>query len=111
MPVRYDKLVRDRIPEIIQSHGHHPVTRVLDDATYQVALLAKLAEETREAQEAAPEDLPVELADTLEVIRALAAAVGMSWTQLLALAAEKRTRSGGFEKRIFLESVESANEL
>jgi predicted house-cleaning noncanonical NTP pyrophosphatase (MazG superfamily) len=78
MPVRYDKLVRDRIPEIIQSHGHHPVTRVLDDATYQVALLAKLAEETREAQEAATEDLPAELADVLEVIRALAAAVGVS---------------------------------
>jgi predicted house-cleaning noncanonical NTP pyrophosphatase (MazG superfamily) len=111
MPVRYDKLVRDRIPEIIQSHGHHPVTHVLDDATYQVALLAKLAEETREAQQAAAEDLPAELADILEVIRALAAAVGMSWTQLLALAAEKRARRGGFEKRIFLESVESANEL
>jgi predicted house-cleaning noncanonical NTP pyrophosphatase (MazG superfamily) len=111
MPVRYGKLVRDRIPEIIQAHGHPGVTRVLDDATYQVALLAKLAEETCEAQEAATEDLPAELADILEVIRALAAAMGMSWMQLLALAGEKRTVRGGFEKRIFLESAESANEL
>ena len=110
MTVRYDKLVRDRIPEIIESQGHHPVARVLDDASYQVALLAKLAEETREAQEASTEQLPYELADILEVIQALTAAVGMSWAQLLALAAEKRTRRGGFEKRIFLETVELANE-
>jgi hypothetical protein len=33
----------------------------------------------------------------------------MSWAQLLALAAEKRTQRGGFEKRIFLETVEVAN--
>jgi len=76
MPLRYDKLVRDRIPEIIQSQGHHPVTRVLDDVSYQAALLAKLAEETREAQEAAPEDLPAELADILEVIQSLVAGIG-----------------------------------
>jgi predicted house-cleaning noncanonical NTP pyrophosphatase (MazG superfamily) len=97
MPVRYDKLVRDRIPEIIQAQGQHPVTRILDNASYQEALLAKLAEETREAQEAAAGDLPDELADIVEVIQALATAVGMSWVQLLALAADKRTRRGGFE--------------
>jgi hypothetical protein len=39
MPVRYDKLVRDRIPEIIQAQGQHPVTRILDNASYQEALL------------------------------------------------------------------------
>jgi predicted house-cleaning noncanonical NTP pyrophosphatase (MazG superfamily) len=110
MPVRYDKLVRDRIPEIIQAQGQHPVTRILDNASYQEALLAKLAEETREAQEAAAGDLPDELADIVEVIQALATAVGMSWVQLLALAADKRTRRGGFERRIFLETVELADE-
>jgi hypothetical protein len=45
MPVVYRKLVRDRIPEIIQSEGRHPVTRVLDDGSYRRALLAKLATE------------------------------------------------------------------
>jgi predicted house-cleaning noncanonical NTP pyrophosphatase (MazG superfamily) len=110
MAVRYDKLVRDRIPEIIKSQGHHPVARVLDDASYQVALLAKLAEEAHEAEEAPAEQLPDELADILEVTQTLTAAVGMSWAQLLALAAEKRTQRGGFEKRIFLETVELANE-
>ncbi len=42
----------------------------------------------------------------LEVLRALAAATGMSWEQLLALAEDKRNRRGGFTGKIFLESVE-----
>jgi hypothetical protein len=49
MPVVYRKLVRDRIPEIIQSQGRHPVTRVLDDAGYREALLSELVEEARDA--------------------------------------------------------------
>jgi predicted house-cleaning noncanonical NTP pyrophosphatase (MazG superfamily) len=102
----YRKLVRDRIPEIIQSEGHHPVTRVLNEASYRKALLAKLAEEAHEASHAAAADLPGELADVLEVLRALTATAGMSWTQLLALADDQRSRRGGFDKRIVLESVD-----
>jgi predicted house-cleaning noncanonical NTP pyrophosphatase (MazG superfamily) len=106
MSVPYRKLVRDRIPEIIQSEGRHPVTRVLDEASYRKALLAKLAEEAHEASQAAAADLPGELADVLEVLRALIATAGMSWTQLLALADDKRSSHGGFEERIFLEAVD-----
>jgi predicted house-cleaning noncanonical NTP pyrophosphatase (MazG superfamily) len=106
MPVRHNKLVRDRIPEIIRAEGLHPVTRVLDEESYREALLAKLLEEAREAKEAAATDLPNELADVLEVLRALAPTAGMSWAGLLSLAAEKRSRRGGFRRRIFLESVE-----
>ena len=84
MPVSRRKLVRDKIPEIIQAGGGHPVTRILDDAGYRQALLAKLAEEAAEAAQASTGDLPGELADVLEVLRALAAAAGMSWEQLLA---------------------------
>jgi hypothetical protein len=54
MPVVCRKLVRDRIPEIIQSEGRRPVTRVLDEARYRQALLAKLIEEAREANHATP---------------------------------------------------------
>jgi predicted house-cleaning noncanonical NTP pyrophosphatase (MazG superfamily) len=106
MPVVYRKLVRDRIPEIIQAEGRHPVTRVLDDAGYRQALLAKLIEEAREASHATADDLPGELADVLEVLRALTTTTGISWPQLLALAEDKRSRRGGFGRRIFLESVE-----
>jgi predicted house-cleaning noncanonical NTP pyrophosphatase (MazG superfamily) len=105
MPVPHHKLVRDRIPEIIESEGRHPVIRVLDDASYQTALLAKLAEEAQEVSRATAADLPGELADVLEVVRALTATAGMSWAQLVALADDKRNRRGSFEKRIFLEFV------
>jgi hypothetical protein len=53
-----------------------------------------------------PGGLPGELADVLEVLRALTVTAGMSWAQLLALADDKRSRRGGFRRRIFLESVE-----
>jgi hypothetical protein len=49
MRVDYNKLVRDRIPEIIGCRGDRAVTRVLDAAGYRDALLAKLVEEAREA--------------------------------------------------------------
>jgi predicted house-cleaning noncanonical NTP pyrophosphatase (MazG superfamily) len=106
MPVVFRKLVRDQIPEIIQSEGRRPVTRVLDEASYHQALLAKLIEEAQEASLATDDDLPGELADVLEVLRALTVTAGMSWPQLLALAEDKRSRRGGFRRRIFLESVE-----
>jgi predicted house-cleaning noncanonical NTP pyrophosphatase (MazG superfamily) len=106
MPVVHRKLVRDRIPEIIQAEGRRPVTRVLDEASYRQALLAKLIEEAQEASQAAAGNLPGELADVLEVLRALTVTADMSWPQLLARAEDKRSRRGGFERRIFLESVE-----
>jgi predicted house-cleaning noncanonical NTP pyrophosphatase (MazG superfamily) len=106
MPVVYRKLVRDRIPEIIQSEGRHPVTSILDEASYRQALLVKLIEEAQEASQATASDLPWELADVLEVLRALTTTTGMSWPQLLALAEEKRSQRGGFSRRIFLVSVE-----
>ena len=106
MPVACRKLVRDRIPEIIESEGRRPVTRVLDEASYRQALLAKLIEEAQEASRATPGGLPGEPADVLEVLRALTVTAGMSWAQLLALADDKRSRRGSFGRRIFLESVE-----
>jgi predicted house-cleaning noncanonical NTP pyrophosphatase (MazG superfamily) len=100
----YRVLALDRIPEIIRSNGRRPVTRAPDEGSYRQPLLAKLMEEAQEASRA--DDLPGELADLLEVIRALTVTAGMSWPQLVALANDKRSRRGGFVRRIFLESVE-----
>lgn len=108
MRVDYNKLVRDRIPEIIASEGHRVVTRVLGDRSYCAALRAKLLEEAQEADAASAEDLPAELADVLEVLQSLVMALGMTWPQLQALAADKRSRRGGFDGRLFLEHVEQA---
>ena len=104
--VQYQKLVRDRIPEIVQSHGAHPVTRVLDKENYRQALLAKLLEEAHEAVAASPAELPGELADVLDVVRALAAVHGLTWDQLLDIAAAKRIANGAFRQRLFLEYID-----
>jgi predicted house-cleaning noncanonical NTP pyrophosphatase (MazG superfamily) len=70
------------------------------------ALRAKLMEEGKEAQAAPDRQLGSELADVLEVLRALAAAYGMSWEDVEADAARKRDERGGFDQRIFLEYVD-----
>jgi predicted house-cleaning noncanonical NTP pyrophosphatase (MazG superfamily) len=109
MRVAYNKLIRDRIPQIIEAGGGRPVTRVLDEASYHTALLAKLVEEAQEASAAAAEDLPAELADVFEVLQALTRAASITWNQLLTLAASKRSQRGGFEQRLFLEYVDQAS--
>jgi predicted house-cleaning noncanonical NTP pyrophosphatase (MazG superfamily) len=103
--VHHNKLVRDRIPDIIEAEGSTAVTRVLDDQEYRHALMAKLIEETNEARDASPHDLPAELADVLEVLRALAELSGLGWDELVRLADEKRAERGGFTARIFLHHV------
>src|SRR5580700_4537909 len=90
MRVTYNKLVRDRIPEIIEADGHHAFTRTLDGQDYRTALLAKLVEEAREAQSASADELPSELADVREVLQALLSTLPMTWQELDALAASKR---------------------
>ncbi len=104
----YHKLVRDQMPAIIAAAGRPPVTRVLDHAGYEAALRAKLLEEAHEAQAAPDEQLASELADVLEVLKALAAAHDMGWEDIVSEASRKRTERGGFDKRIFLEYVDQA---
>ena len=105
MRLDYHKLVRDQIPRIIEAGGGQPVTRVLDQAGYLAALRAKLVG-AEEAQAAPDRQLRSELADVLEVLRALAAAHGLSWEGVVAEATRKRSERGGFDQRIFLEYVD-----
>src|ERR1700722_11408316 len=109
MRLDYHKLVRDGIPRIIEADGGQPVTRVLDQAGYLAALRAKLVEEAEEARSAPDRQLGSELADVLEVLRALAAAHDMSWEDVVAEAARKRDERGGFDERIFLEYMDQAD--
>ena len=66
----YDKLVRDRIPEIIRNTGANCETTIMVDDDDRAALLAKLVEEAQEAANSGPCELVTELADLLEVIDA-----------------------------------------
>jgi predicted house-cleaning noncanonical NTP pyrophosphatase (MazG superfamily) len=106
MRVVYNKLVRDQIPDIIAAAGSRPATRILDHASYQCALRSKLVEEAQEAEAASDEQLGSELADVLEVLRALAKAHDMKWEDIELQATCKRSERGGFDRRIFLEHVD-----
>lgn len=98
----YQKLVRDRIPEIIKAYGKTCVTETLSDSRYLEMLDAKLAEELAEYQESKSLE---ELADLLEVMRAVVQARGWTWEQLEQVRQEKAAQRGGFEKKILLKEV------
>lgn len=98
----YNKLVRDKIPEIIESDGKKCVTEVLSHEQYIEALDRKLGEELAEYHS---EPCVEELADLLEVVYAVAAARGYGVEKLEQVRAEKAERRGGFEKRLLLKEV------
>ena len=102
----YNKLVRDKIPEIIVGNGREPFTRILDEDEYKVELETKLMEEYNEVLLATGEERVEELADMLEVISSLAKLEGKSLEEVLEVKNKKCDKRGGFEKRIFLEKVE-----
>ena len=98
----YHKLVRDRIPEIIEKDGKQCVCSVLSDEDYIRMLDLKLNEELQEYQESKSME---ELADLLEVMRAVALARGSSMEDIEQIRIRKAEKRGGFEKRILLEAV------
>lgn len=102
MNQKYYKLVRDRIPEIIEANGQTCITETLSDEEYLRLLDEKLAEELDEYQ--ANKSLE-ELADLLEVMRAVVKARGWTLEQLEQVRSEKATKRGRFEKKILLKEV------
>jgi predicted house-cleaning noncanonical NTP pyrophosphatase (MazG superfamily) len=103
MSIQYNKLVRDLIPEIIESEGKSCTTRVLSDAEYRTRLRDKLAEEIQEFDESGSVE---ELVDIVEIILALADLQGVDGTQLEARRLAKRAERGGFERRLLLIDAE-----
>lgn len=101
------KLVRDRIPEMIRQAGRLPVTRVAGDEEYDKMLNRKLWEEVREFAETGKAE---ELADILEVVKALAQNRGLGLEELMALAEKKAGERGSFKGRIILERVLEAKQ-
>ncbi|MCI6639225.1 MAG: nucleoside triphosphate pyrophosphohydrolase [Pygmaiobacter massiliensis] len=102
----YHKLVRDRIPEIIETDGNVCVRETLSDEEYLRLLDEKLDEEVGNYQQNKSLE---ELADLLEVLGAVVTARGYTWNQLTTLRKEKREQKGGFEKRILLKEVQTLN--
>ncbi|WP_238161120.1 nucleoside triphosphate pyrophosphohydrolase [Kribbella antibiotica] len=94
------KLVRDRIPEIVRSHGEDPTYYQADPAEYRNRLRAKLTEEVTEFLAATDDDAVEELADILEVVYALAADLGTAQPELDEARRQKATTNGAFAHRI-----------
>lgn len=102
MVKKYNKLVRDRIPEIIQAQGKTCLTETLDPEAYKHALMQKLQEELNEYLESESAE---ELADLLEVMMAAAKASGYTWQQIEDIRIQKQQARGGFNDRIALLEV------
>lgn len=98
----YHKLVRDRIPEIIEADGKIGICETLSDEDYLCMVDAKLDEELAEYHK---DQNIEELADLLEVIYAATKARGYSLEQLEAVRVAKAAERGAFEKKILLKEV------
>jgi predicted house-cleaning noncanonical NTP pyrophosphatase (MazG superfamily) len=103
---KYDKLVRDRIPEIIERAGKAATWRRLRDVEFRLALKAKALEEAQELFDATDEALLAELADLEEVVEAILTTYGHSREELKAVREKKNKDRGAFTQRLFLESVD-----
>jgi predicted house-cleaning noncanonical NTP pyrophosphatase (MazG superfamily) len=97
--IKYNKLIRDRIPEIIEEAGKEYKIRELNDEEYLAKLKEKLQEEVDEYLESNEIE---ELADILEVIRALAAAHDTNMKNIEQIRTKKANKRGAFEKRLLL---------
>lgn len=102
----YNKLIRDRIPEIIAADGKTCRTRQADGAEYRGLLEKKCMEEWQEYLESGSLE---EMADLMEVLRALIAERGWTEAQLETVRLAKRAARGGFENRIVLLDVTEAD--
>ena len=101
----YNKLVRDNIPDKIKSNGENPIFYILDDEKYKEELEKKLYEEYQEVLESSGKDRIEELADMLEIMKALAKLENKTLDDVIEVANQKVKKRGAFDKKIYLEKV------
>jgi len=111
MRFKVGKLIRDRLPAIMRAQGLAVFDRRLDDGEFLDALKDKLLEEAAEVREASAAEIAGELADVIEVARALADAHGIAWNEVEAKRLAKRAERGGFDERAFNAAVEAQDGL
>jgi predicted house-cleaning noncanonical NTP pyrophosphatase (MazG superfamily) len=104
---KYNKLVRDNIPEIIESTGRKPIFKILNNENYYSELVKKSYEEIDELLNAHnKQDAIEELADILELVYAFAEYHGSSIEMVEDVRKLKAESRGTFKKKIYLEMVE-----
>lgn len=100
--IKYNKLVRDRIPEIIEKSGKKAIVQKLDDEAYKKFLDEKLGEELQEYLDSDSVD---ELADLVEVIHSILKYKRIEITGFYGIQKKKAEERGAFEKRLLLKEV------
>jgi len=101
--MKFNKLVRDRIPEIIKKNGEKPITHIADDKEYWEKLKKKLSEEVEEFSINSNEE---ELADILEVIEGICEFKKFDNEEIGRIKKEKAEKRGKFKEKIILDEVE-----
>ena len=101
--IKYNKLVRDKIPDILRSEGEKCTTKIIGEEEFIKRLDGKLYEEITEYFDSKDVE---ELVDIMEVIYAIAKAKGYSATALDKLRKEKCNNKGGFNRRVVLLEVD-----
>ncbi|MFC1633038.1 hypothetical protein ACFL1U_02780 [Patescibacteria group bacterium] len=105
--IEYNKLVRDKIPEIIKKNNEIPATEVLKWREYMQALKDKVCEEAQELADAGDrKEVLNELADLQELIDTIRKESKLTKAQITTAQKKKRQERGGFKKRIFLKWTE-----
>lgn len=100
--MKYNKLVRDKIPEIIKEKGQVSVIHYASDEEYWKKLKEKLLEEVNEFLK---EDNKEELADILEVIDSICDFKKFDKKEINEIKEKKKLKRGGFSRKIILEEV------
>ena len=104
MVYTYNKLVRDKIPEEINSmEGRKSKFRIMDENEYIKELNRKLLEESNEFVE---ENDIEELADVMEVMESIMKIKNIQWEEVKKIQTKKRDKKGSFDRKIYLEYVE-----
>ena len=99
----YNKLIRDRIPEITKADGWESVTRVLNKKELILELRKKILEEAKELNEGSGHDnLIEELADIQEIMDSILKEKKVKFSEFRKIQTKKRQKRGGFKKRLFL---------
>lgn len=103
----YNKLIRDKIPEIIKKDNAVPKVLELDDKQFAIRLKEKLMEEVKELIEAKTEkEILNELVDVFEVLESIALNNHITIADIKKQKEKKKIQRGGFDKKLFLEYVD-----
>ena len=97
--VKYNKAIRDKIPEIIKNSGNNCNVKKLTDDEFLIEIEAKLREELEEYFQSKSVE---ELADIIEVVNRISVLRGVSEEELEKIREKKSTERGKFNENLFL---------